>query len=1106
MPRYPENEDLIQTIKKLESRLERVERSAQLGSSSIDAGALTVTDGAGTDTMTIGLQPDGTYTTTVLAGPTPPRPNSPTAASASRGITVTWDGSFEGSVAAPLDFANVLVYVGAPGFNPTLVKPVHLFGLPGGTIYIALVPGVYEVVLYTLTQAGILSLPTAGVSATASTTSIGDTSTPATSPTPTVVGGVGSFFVSWPAVTNNDPVTYKVYAGTTSGFTADATTLVGTTGALSLNVRTLTNGTPFLASTDYYFKIIATDVDGAAPASTAGGPAQLFKATNDEIAANYIYGGNIYVDQLRGGQLNADVTITGVMKTADSGQRVEISSQGLRQYGSDGTSVTIDLPNDSSQIAKFSGVVNAFGLVVNNGLEFRGQNNVFAMGSITTLATTTAGSAIAPTLSANYEKVDSGLTRYLYNVRGYHRDADGGNNWAIYTFFGSSLMQAPGGLVYVWPTMNKPDGSTGSQYDFFTATVIRTAGGLRMVTHGNYWASSTTQPVGRIAVWDPSTMTVSNDTPPTLKTSLQHITPNYWVTSRIGRCFSPPGQSALENTFALIEYNSYVTTGNQFKLRLFACTDTTITQQGTDLVINTPWADKSVQPSGVVYGSSSKMGFPGADQNVWVVFVINQAYVFNSAGTRLTDFDFPVAGDAQMVAAVGSTAAAANGFVRFETVPFYDANTLMATRYTNIHWASTDSSVWWVGYTWYDSNGTTHESDISVLASLTMPKRARLTITVPNLPDPAAGSGQPRDVDDVNSFRVYMQRQATAPARTALWRQTLQPADLATTITYDSMPQWSGTFNPPATTSFPTQAASKLQSSAVGADGLPKVLIDGAGQLHGEALDVSGVGSSAFTGKAFEQLYYSIRAQARLSGGGQLSVSTSYEVKWSERFIAIGFGRGSNTAVSGYFDINPPSAGTVINGYGGATNKTVTAAGIPLAGFDSLWYEIPYGSSGGSVNGNFRITNWSSPFTVPNNWVMICVRNADGSPNKVDWAVGPKIAAGGDYFTPIDWTALTLGNSWLTYGAPYAPLAFRRDTDGRVIMRGLIKSGTANTTIATLPSGNWPGYQKMFTGMAASGVARINVFTDGTITVSAYYAGGTNGYVTFDSVEFDINN
>jgi len=121
----------------------------------------------------------------------------------------------------------------------------------------------------------------------------------------------------------------------------------------------------------------------------------------------------------------------------------------------------------------------------------------------------------------------------------------------------------------------------------------------------------------------------------------------------------------------------------------------------------------------------------------------------------------------------------------------------------------------------------------------------------------------------------------------------------------------------------------------------------------------------------------SIRANRNLTGGGTITVDASGNVLWSQRFLVISNGRGANFATAGFFDINCPVTGT-ITGVGGATNKTATAAGIPLAVFEALYYILPIGSGSGSVAANFRVVSYTTgDLEIPYNWVLICLRNGD---------------------------------------------------------------------------------------------------------------------------------
>jgi hypothetical protein len=115
-----------------------------------------------------------------------------------------------------------------------------------------------------------------------------DGSAPASSPTPTVVGGVGYLYVNWLATANNDPVIYEVHLSTTSGFATSGATKVTELTGLFTFIRTLPGtSTPLSYATTYYIKIIAKDLDGSAAAS-AQGSATLTQATTADLAVNSI--------------------------------------------------------------------------------------------------------------------------------------------------------------------------------------------------------------------------------------------------------------------------------------------------------------------------------------------------------------------------------------------------------------------------------------------------------------------------------------------------------------------------------------------------------------------------------------------------------------------------------------------------------------------------------------------------------------------------------------------------------------------------------------------------------------------------------------------------
>lgn len=148
-----------------------------------------------------------------------------------------------------------------------------------------------------------------------------------------------------------------------------------------------------------------------------------------------------------------------------------------------------------------------------------------------------------------------------------------------------------------------------------------------------------------------------------------------------------------------------------------------------------------------------------------------------------------------------------------------------------------------------------------------------------------------------------------------------------------------------------------------------------------------------------------MRFQAMATGGGTVAVSLASEVSWSARFISIGQGNGAHYTTNGYFDITMPPNGTVITGVGGAPNITVTAAGIPLTGWQTIYYILPINTGGGSNPANFRVSSYNTALVVPDTWVEIVQMNGDaGTPLRFingitltpgySWSAGSPIATG----------------------------------------------------------------------------------------------------------------
>lgn len=95
-------------------------------------------------------------------------------------------------------------------------------------------------------------------------------------------------------------------------------------------------------------------------------------------------------------------------------------------------------------------------------------------------------------------------------------------------------------------------------------------------------------------------------------------------------------------------------------------------------------------------------------------------------------------------------------------------------------------------------------------------------------------------------------------------------------------------------------------------------------------------------------------------------------------------------------------------------------------------------------------------------------------------------------------------NSWVNYGSGYGDAAFRKRPDGVVELAGMVKSGTANGVIFTLPAGYRPvrpGFtgDMFIPGAASDTFSQIRVRADGSV----FPFGGTqSSWVTLHHVRF----
>ena len=90
-------------------------------------------------------------------------------------------------------------------------------------------------------------------------------------------------------------------------------------------------------------------------------------------------------------------------------------------------------------------------------------------------------------------------------------------------------------------------------------------------------------------------------------------------------------------------------------------------------------------------------------------------------------------------------------------------------------------------------------------------------------------------------------------------------------------------------------------------------------------------------------------------------------------------------------------------------------------------------------------------------------------------------------------------NGWVDYGAPYAPASYSKER-GTVRLSGSIRSGSAGAVAFTLPVGCRPSGTMSFAVSDFNGVSKVDVASDGSVTVSSTAA---TARVSLDGISFN---
>ena len=235
-------------------------------------------------------------------------------------------------------------------------------------------------------------------------------------------------------------------------------------------------------------------------------------------------------------------------------------------------------------------------------------------------------------------------------------------------------------------------------------------------------------------------------------------------------------------------------------------------------------------------------------------------------------------------------------------------------------------------------------------------------------------------------------------------------------------------------------------------------------------------------------------AQWTLSGGGHVSWDGS-NLLWSFRIIALPVEK-TEFGSSGYIDIYCPTSGTITyyKSDGTTGTATCTSSGVPVGSWGALWYVVTPGQAPTSVQTKFVLTHHANPDWRPDsNWLLIAVKNGDSA------------SQGGLKFMPTNsthytWIAPSFTDSWVNYNNGYNQCGYYKDSENRVYLRGLVRSGSVGDSydIFVLPAGFRPESRHLFSVITNNTIGRIDITNDGR--VRPYIV--NNNWVSLDNISF----
>lgn len=780
-----------------------------------------------------------------------------------------------------------------------------------------------------------------------------DGSAPSTSPTPVSFAGVGFFVLKWTAISNADPVTYEVHVSATSGFTHSSGTLVGQTPSTQFNVKALPGSPPADPSdpdprqldydTTYYAVLVAKDGDGAA-AQSAEVACTLSRVTGVDLAVDSVSAINVVAGSITGDELSANVIVSGLIQTANSGQRVALGNTGLKGYKPD-ENLMINLPTDGSE-ALIDAEIISRGMTVLGGASLYGDSELNADSTVV-LQTGITGPSATPQVGVTYDSVMPSTASLSTATKT--------GSLGAFDFVPSqitciewrttlscfSMYQIRSGGTREWyiDTTGAPVNVSGIGYyldwvnwEIWSATELLGTGTPAKNGHyklfrympgpdyyvqsanNNIWRYSRQNGVAAPCIGNNGSDIYMAEIPATTT----HLRIRYFDLTGAGGNF-PAAVTTYESSQGFVEAQGMA--------------QVTYHSTGFDMASASRYMVSDRGTSGLVRmmatnGTNANSIFPGGTSFNWA-----------STNINAESFEAPT-GNRRCIAWDGTQfwSLHGDGFLYKHTSERWDP--VVA------------SSTYWAKQTYYDDVGTTHETDPGAAKSYAAKRRSKNFYNIPEL------AGSPA-VDEPDKARLYMARGATAPANSAYHLQYTGN----TGTTWQTMA--TVTANPPTSNNFPGATAAEIKNVA----GTLSVKADASLTAGVTNLGATTMASAVITGTGTK-------------GGNTIAVEGPYYYAW------VDSGQGAGTTATT----------TTVTSYTTLASSGITLASgvftLSRAGRYRLYGVLSWATQA-SPTGT-RISQWQQNSTNVASTTVNAQSNSLGSTNYQVSAVTSIVAAASD--------------------------------------------------------------------------------------------------------------